>query len=154
MHVLKFYKGLAALFVIPFLLNGCGYDLEVDAPVLKAVGLDFSTKAKKEPKLKGRAPLVIPPDVKRLPDPEKAEATATAQQNWPDDPDLKAKRLAKLKKEAKEKKAREIDYSDKSDIDEFEKITGQEPRGQGIFGEGLFGGIGRGEGEKTVGEVQ
>lgn len=78
-------------------LPGCsGYDVELDAPILNAVGINLG-KSKTKVKTKARPTLVVPPSPK-LPVPGSV-AKAPANIDWPDDPDLRAKKMAELKKQ-------------------------------------------------------
>jgi hypothetical protein len=71
---------LAQIAVIPcaLLLAGCSADdVELNGKIFDAVGLNSKSKAT-EPKLAERAPLVMPPNVERVPEPGMPpEATAT-----------------------------------------------------------------------------
>lgn len=97
-NFLRVKTGVAIIFGLS-LLTGCAdYELEVDAPILSQVGL--LTPDKPLPKLKERAPLVVPPTAQLPPPGTRAEAPDDM--NWPDDPDVKAKQLAKLKEQQKE----------------------------------------------------
>jgi len=119
-------------------LGGCGaggMDLQVDAPVLDAVGLNLSTKPKNEEDLPERPGLVMPPSTAALPQP--GERAANASQNWPADPDQQAKQKAQLDAEAKEKYCREGDWSGKGGITEFEKATDRQARCPSKIGEAL-----------------
>lgn len=92
-------------------LTGCaGYDLEVDAPFLDQVGLSTSTK-QKAPKLKERAPLIVPPTA-QLPTPGTV-TQAPQDLNWPDDPDLRAKQIAKANAAAQAKKDKDQGFLNK-----------------------------------------
>ena len=114
-----FFVGFILLFT-SLILSGCGAgtDLEVSIP---GMGLLKVGGEKKDPKLADRGPLVIPPNTKKLPNPEAAgtQQAQNEQQLWPDDPDERKKKIAELKK--KEKK--------KEDEDPFNP----EPKGEGLF---------------------
>lgn len=84
-----------------FALVGCaGYDLEVDAPILNKVGLVGDSKKNSIP-IKERAPLVVPPTA-QLPQPGVVAKAPPEDLNWPDDPDLRAKKIAELKAKQQE----------------------------------------------------
>ena len=77
-------------------LAGCGGDggfdgIEVNSKLLDAVGLSGNPFKKDEPKTLTRAPLVLPPDNTRLPEPgaapQAAPVTLAADPAWPRDPD-------------------------------------------------------------------
>mgnify|MGYP000288946122 FL=1 len=89
------------------LLGGCaGSDVEISGPGFQIGG----NKSKKEARVPDRAPLLVPPDRARLPEPvpEQPQAVA-AQPNWPNDPDLVRK------SEEEEKLAKKSEYEDKGD---------------------------------------
>jgi len=72
------------------LLGGCADGIELNGKVFDLLGVSPAAleASRREPKLAERAPLVMPPDAKRLPDPGSAPATAaTDQSNWPIDPE-------------------------------------------------------------------
>ena len=75
-------------------LSGCGGDAGVDlnGKVFDLMGISPAAQAlnKAEPKIAERAPLVMPPDVNRLPQPGSGQAPAQ-QLVWPDDPDQRKK---------------------------------------------------------------
>ena len=93
----KFLKLLVILSLslgLPGLLSGCaGYDVQLEGKLFEAAGISGTAK-REEPKLNERAGLVLPPE-KQLPAPGKRADVPEAMQ-WPDDPDLKARRLAKV----------------------------------------------------------
>jgi hypothetical protein len=68
-------------------LPGCGIDgVELNGKIFDALGVSTSALGPKpEPKLAQRAPLVLPPDPNKLPEPGSAEAPAIADANWPKD---------------------------------------------------------------------
>jgi hypothetical protein len=131
-------------------LSGCGVggvDLEIDAPVLNAVGLNLSSKPKNEEDLPERPTLVMPPAAAAATLPQPGERTA-ATQNWPVDPDQEKKKKAEVDAAAREKYCREGDWSNKGGITEFEKNTGREARCPSKLGESLSKSIGGGEAAK------
>jgi hypothetical protein len=138
---------MAAAFVAALALGGCGIggaDLEIDAPVLDAVGLNLSTKPKQEVDLPERQGLVMPPPSATATLPPPGERSNTAQ-NWPTDPDEQKKKKAQLEAEAREKYCREGDWSGKGGITEFEKTAGREQRCPSKIGEALTKTVGGGE---------
>lgn len=133
------YLAMAAILVAGASLGGCGAGVDVDAPILNAVGLNLSNKPKDED-IPERPGLVVPPSTEALPPPGEGRAAAANQQNWPDDPDIRAKREAEEKAAAQEKYCKEGDWSNKADIKEFEESTGNsEARGRcpSVFGEAI-----------------
>ena len=77
-------------------LSGCADGIDLNGKVFDWIGVSPAAVAarREEPKLAERAPLVLPPDAKRLPEPgsEKAPQTAMA---WPDDAEQRKAREAK-----------------------------------------------------------
>lgn len=67
-----------ALFTLVSALAGCGgEEIELNGKIFDAVGLGPNQAKTAEPKLAARAPLVIPPNTQRVPEPgEPAEAAA------------------------------------------------------------------------------
>ena len=82
-------------------LSGCadGGGLELNGKVFDWIGISPSAIAARrdEPKLAERAPLVLPPDSTRLPEPGSGRTAQTAQSAtaWPDDPEQRKTREAK-----------------------------------------------------------
>jgi hypothetical protein len=109
-------------------LSGCGggVGLDVDAPILDAVGINLVSKKKDDEDLPERPGLVVPPSTERLPTP--GTQTANGPQNWPQDPDQLKKRKEADAIAAEEKYCAEGDWSNKANIIEFEKNVGREPR--------------------------
>ena len=68
--------------------TGCADGVELNGKVFDLLGVSPAAleASRKEPKLAERAPLVMPPDAKRLPDPASA-VPAGDQANWPTDPE-------------------------------------------------------------------
>jgi len=116
---------------VAMMAAGCGSGVQLEGPGFEKLGL--TGKKYVEQKVPDRAPLLIPPDRSRLPEPAPQVANARPQ-NWPTDPEstLKAEATAiAKKKQAYEDKG---DWSKKADIDEFEKVMHPEERQRGIFG--------------------
>lgn len=136
------FRGVTGVVALAcaFALSACGsnggVDIEFDAPVLNAVGLNLNSKKKDEADLPERQGLVVPPSTATLPTPGEHQANA-AQQNWPDDPDLKKKAQADAKVAAREKYCAEGDWSGKGGIGEYDKATGREQRCPSVLGESL-----------------
>jgi hypothetical protein len=70
-------------------LGGCADGVELNGKVFDLLGVSPAAleASRREPKLAERAPLVMPPDANRLPDPGSAPAAPTDQANWPTDPE-------------------------------------------------------------------
>jgi hypothetical protein len=81
---------LAAGLATVLSVGGCGGvdGVELNGKVFDWMGISPAAMeaSRKEPKLAERAPLVMPPDAKRLPEPG-SEQTIADQQNWPTDPE-------------------------------------------------------------------
>lgn len=105
---------VAAAAVAAALLSGCaeGLDLEVNAPILEAVGLNLTSKPRQEPELADRPPLVVPPS-NRLPEPGQPSGAQgqnqgwAAQSDWPDDPDERKKQMVAADARKKEEDCRD-----------------------------------------------
>jgi hypothetical protein len=135
---------IAALLGGSVALSGCGaggVGVEVDAPILNAVGLNLSSKKKDDDDLPERAGLVVPPSTEALPPPG-TQTAATGAQNWPDDVDKRKKRDAEEKAAAEEKYCREGRWDNKANISEFEKNVGREARCQSQLGKALSKSLG------------
>lgn len=60
----------AVLLPLALLAAGCsGDDIQFEGKIFDAVGLNSPTQRSAEPKMKERAPLVVPPSLDRLPEP-------------------------------------------------------------------------------------
>jgi hypothetical protein len=126
-------------------LGGCGaaggVDLQIDAPILNAVGLNLAGKKADEEDLPERPGLVVPPSTASLPEP--GERTGTAAESWPVDADQEKKSAAEAKAAARERYCAGEDWDKNSNISEFDKATGREQRCPSKLGEALnksFGG--------------
>lgn len=87
--------GAAALSTLA--LSGCADGLDLNGKVFDMMGVSPAAQAARrfEPKLADRAPLVVPPDVSRLPAPGSEATPAPTQTAWPDDPEQRKVREAK-----------------------------------------------------------
>lgn len=76
------------------LLCGCADGVELNGKVFDMMGISPSAQdaRRSEPKLAERAPLVLPPDTSRLPEP--GSETASPKMAWPDDPEQRKAREA------------------------------------------------------------
>ena len=128
------------------MLVGCGVgdiDLQIDAPVLDAVGLNLSSKPKKEADIPERPGLVMPPSTATLPPP--GERTAAAAQNWPADPDIQRKQKTEADAAAREQYCRnEAKWSGRGTISEYNKDIGAQDRCPSKFGEAISTALGGG----------
>jgi hypothetical protein len=96
--------GLAAACGAALALAGCG-GIEFQGKVFDYAGLSGSGN-KEDVRMTDRAPLLVPPDTRRLPTPGPAAVTPA---NWPVDSDLSRKQAAAAKVEAERQKAAEAD---------------------------------------------
>jgi hypothetical protein len=78
------------------LLSGCADGLELNGKVFDWLGVSPAAMEarKQEPKLAARAPLVIPPNSTRLPEPGSGQTPQVAAA-WPEDPDQRKTREAR-----------------------------------------------------------
>jgi hypothetical protein len=129
---LKSLAGLGFIAVICGGLSACadsGVDVEINAPILDAVGVNLMGKPAPAPNLPDRAPLVMPPKNAALPAPGEAPVVmASNGQQWPTDPEERKKAMAKAAKAEEERICREGNFSNKATIEDFRKNTGQEVR--------------------------
>lgn len=124
-------------------LGGCGAaDVQIDAPILEAAGINLTSKKPDDENVPERAGIVMPPSTEKLPEP--GTQTAAARQNWPQDPDQLKATKAKEAEEAYEKYCREGDWSDKRNIDEFNKNIGEERRCPSLLGKTVSEQLGTG----------
>ncbi len=93
-----FRSGLAVGAMLSTLgLCGCADGVDLNGKVFDWMGISPAAQEARrfEPKIAERAPLVLPPDVNRLPVPGSEVAPAAAQVAWPDDPEQRKVREAK-----------------------------------------------------------
>jgi hypothetical protein len=86
---MRFQRTSAAAAVgCALLLSACADGIDLNGKLFDTLGISSAAMDAKrtEPKLAERAPLVMPPDVNRLPEPGSGQAPMIAQQSWPDDP--------------------------------------------------------------------
>ena len=104
------------------LLSGCADGIELNGSVFDWMGVSPAAQQarKSEPRLAERAPLVLPPDVSRLPEPGSEAAPAAAQVAWPDDPEQRKIR------EAKERERLHLAYC-RGDAQWKERVLSKEP---------------------------
>lgn len=142
-------SALMTMMAAGLTLGGCdtgggGIDLQLDAPVLDAVGLNLSSKPKKEAELPERPGLVMPPANAAMTLPQPGDHTTTTASNWPSDPDQQKKQKEEQDAAAREKYCREGDWSGKGGITEFDKNTGRTPRCPSKLGEAISKSVGGG----------
>ena len=131
-NIKKAFVGMASAVLLAPVLGACsdsGTDVEINAPILNAVGANLMGKPKPEPDLVERAPLVMPPNPGDLPPPTQGQAhTAGDPQQWPKDPVDQKKLAAEKAKADKERYCRDGNWKESKDIDDFRKNTGEETR--------------------------
>ncbi|MFN3743827.1 MAG: hypothetical protein ACK4TL_03895 [Hyphomicrobiaceae bacterium] len=100
------------------LLGGCADGVEINSPLLDAVGLSTAALSKREePKLQPRAPLVMPPSTERLPEPGQAPPAATAaaaDPAWPKDKDQERAAAAAQKKSRQAEYCRDGNWQERA----------------------------------------
>lgn len=94
---------LAAALAATLALGGCG-GIEFQGKVFDYMGLSGDRK-EPDPKMAERPPLLLPPDIKALPQPGNGVAVATARQDWPKNPEVVQTEIVKANDDAKAKDA-------------------------------------------------
>lgn len=122
----------AAALTAAVLASGCSSgDVELNGGLFDLMGVGSSTqKRTAEPKLPQRAPLVLPPNGDRLPDPEQQPGTQVAgavDPQWPVDPEDKRKGGAKSAADAQAAYCNDGNWKNKAVRDEVK--AGQGPSG-------------------------
>lgn len=77
-------------------LGGCG-GVELEGKIFDYMGVSGEHQ-EADVKMTERPPLLVPPNVTTLPQPGTNAAVAAARQDWPEDPELVRKRIAKQEK--------------------------------------------------------
>lgn len=142
--------GLATVISGAALLGGCADGVEVNSPLLDAVGLSTAALSKREePKVAPRAPLVMPPSTQRLPEPGEtpapAAAAASADPAWPKDPDQQRVASAARKKTEHDQYCRDGNWKERAKDNDFGGRSGPQGTCGSIFSVisgGWFGGDG------------
>lgn len=82
----------AALLPLLLLATGCsGDDIQLEGKIFDAMGMNSPTQRSAEPKMKERAPLVVPPSLDRLPEPGQQSESLSQDLAAINDPDRTAK---------------------------------------------------------------
>ena len=125
-------------------LSGCGGidGIEFNSKILDTVGLSPDSFKKTEAKTQARAPLVLPPDASRLPEPGAPPsvvpaALAANDTAWPQDPDRKRLTDADAKKADREKHCKEGNWKEKAykdDTAQAESAASGNGCGNTLFG--------------------
>lgn len=139
----------AALCLSLAALPGCGgFDgVELNGKVFEAVGLTGALGGKKaEPKTEARAPLVLPPQSERLPEPGSLAAAAPTgsvpDPAWPNDPDKRKASSETAKKQAQTQYCQDGNWKERAMRDEVGAAHGPQGSCGNIFsvlGKSLFG---------------
>jgi hypothetical protein len=96
---------LAAALASTLALAGCG-GIEFQGKVFDYMGISGERK-QADVRMGERAPLVLPPNLRNLPQPGSTTAVATARPDWPEDPERVQERAVDAKK-AQEAKAQQV----------------------------------------------
>jgi hypothetical protein len=129
--------GLATIISGAALLGGCADGVEINSPLLDAVGLSTAALSRQEePKLQPRAPLVMPPSTQRLPEPGQAPpaAAAAADQAWPKDKDQERAAAAAQKKSRQAQYCRDGNWQERAMDSGYGHTVGPEGVCGSIFG--------------------
>ncbi len=104
-------------------LGGCADGLALNGAMFDWMGISESALSKKqsEPKLAERAPLVLPPNSGRLPEPGSGMTAEKGDMNWPSDPEQR--KVA----EAKERERLHLAYC-RGEIDWKKNLDAQNPQ--------------------------
>ncbi len=93
---------LAAALGCVALLGGCG-GVELEGKVFDYMGVS-GDRQQGDVRMSQRPPLMVPPNLKKLPEPTESVSVAAARQDWPDDPERVRKRIVE-EKQAKQSEA-------------------------------------------------
>jgi hypothetical protein len=92
---------LASALAATLALCGCG-GIEFQGKVFDYMGVS-GDRQQPDVKMAERAPLLMPPDAKALPQPGSGVAVATAREDWPKNPEIVVQEQANAQKEAEAK---------------------------------------------------
>jgi hypothetical protein len=92
---------LASALAGTLALGGCG-GIEFQGKVFDYMGVS-GDRQQPDVKMAERAPLLMPPDAKALPQPGSGVAVATAREDWPKNPEVLVQEQANAQKEAEAK---------------------------------------------------
>jgi len=99
--------GLAAALAMSLALGGCG-GVEFQGKVFDYMGLS-GDREEADVRMAERPPLLLPPDLKKLPQPGGGVAVATARPDWPTNPEVVQKQVVAEKKKQKAQQEAETD---------------------------------------------
>lgn len=121
-----------ALTLSAALAGGCANDhIEFNGKIFEAVGLAGNPWKKEEVRTQPRAPLVLPPDSNRLPEPGSAPPPSFADQSWPKDPQQQKLADAEAKKRAQEQFCKDGNWKEKAHGNEIKAAQGPNGSCQG-----------------------
>jgi len=92
---------LAAALAATLALGGCG-GIEFKGKIFDYAGLSGDRK-EADVRMAERPPLLLPPDIKALPQPGSGVAVATAREDWPKNPELVQQQVVKAEEAQKAK---------------------------------------------------
>ena len=98
---------LAAASAATLALGGCG-GVEFQGKIFDYMGVS-GDRVEPDVRMAERPPLVLPPDMKALPQPNNGVAAATAREDWPQNPELTQQQIKQAQKEQKAKEQRAQD---------------------------------------------
>jgi hypothetical protein len=98
---------LAATLAATLALGGCG-GIEFQGKVFDYMGLS-GDRHEPDPHMAERPPLLLPPNLKALPQPSNGVSVATAREDWPRNPEVVQNEVVKAKDDAKAKDAAAVD---------------------------------------------
>ena len=99
--------GLAAALLLTLALGGCG-GVEFKGKIFDYMGVSGSGP-EEDVKMSQRAPLILPPDTDKLPQPGQGVTAVTARPDWPSDADRERGRAVAAKQAEQQKKAAKAD---------------------------------------------
>ncbi len=143
-------KRSAILLAAAIALPGCGGvdGVEFNGKIFESLGMSGDILGKKaEPRTEARAPLVLPPDTKALPEPGSAPPIttgSTAKEAWPQDRDRRQTAEADAKKAAQEEYCKQDgNWKQKAVKDDITADQGPDGSCKGsifsVIGKSLFG---------------
>lgn len=98
---------LAGVLACVGFLGGCG-GVEFQGKVFDYMGVS-GDRQKADPHMAERAPLMVPPNLAKLPEPTQSTSVAAARQDWPENPEMVRKR------NDDDKKAQQAEIESKAD---------------------------------------
>jgi hypothetical protein len=123
-----------AVLVTAVSLGGCAGDgVEFNGKIFDAVGLSSIGSKREEPRTQARAPLVLPPEGTRLPEPGSAPVPVAADQAWPRDPQQQKLAEAEAKKRQQQEWCRDGNWKEKAMRDDAKAAHGPQGKCGSIF---------------------